>query len=262
MTGIQEAVAAVPHGALIGIGGNINSRRPVALALELIAQQKRDLTLLGLTAGLACDLLIGAGCVCRLRSSYTGLEIFGFAPMFRKAVQTGKLAVIEETELTVAAGLRATLAGLCFLPGRTMHGTDLVSVREDIKTVVCPYSGEELAALPAIRPDVALIHALAVDEQGNAVLGGNLSLDIELAETSSLTIVSTETVVSHEDCIRRGVDLIGLSVDKVVHAPKGAWPTSCHPVYPLDGLEIIDYLTACEKDGFEGFLTRLRRAAT
>ena len=259
LTSLEQAISPIADGAVVGVGGNINSRRPVALALEIAAQAKRGLTLLGMTAGIACDLLIGAGCVSRLRSSYTGLEIFGFAPMFRKAAEGQSIEVIEETEMTVAAGLRATLAGVGFMPSRVLAGTDLAALRRDIKTVACPYSGENLAALPAIKLDLALIHALAADEQGNVILGGNLGVDLEMAAIAQRTIISAEEIISHQECVRRGVDIIGLCVDAVVHAPQGARPSSCHPAYGLDGLKLIDYIAACNSGGFAKFANQLRQ---
>ena len=256
---LEQAVSVIADGSVIGVGGNINARRPVALALELAAQAKRGLTLLSMTSGIACDLLIGSGCVSRLRSSYTGLEIFGFAPMYRKAAESGLIEVIEETEMTIAAGLRATLAGVGFMPARALAGTDLAALRSDIETVTCPYRGEKLAAMPAIDLDLALIHALAADEQGNAILEGNLGMDLEMATVAKHTIISAEEIISHDECVRRGVDIIGLSVDTVVHTPGGARPSTCYPAYGLDGLQIIDYIAACGNGRFEDFANQLRQ---
>ncbi|MGD8562640.1 MAG: CoA-transferase [Desulfarculaceae bacterium] len=255
---LTEAVKEIPDGAMVAVGGNINSRRPMALALEIIAQKKRGLTLLALTAGLACDVMIGAGCVRRLRASYTGLEIFGMAPNFRSRAEAGELEIVEETEMSVTAGLRAALSQMPFLPARVMQGTDILSVRPDIKMVSCPYTGRAFPALPAIKPGVALIHALATDEKGNAWLGGNLGIDIEAAQLADLTIVSSEEMLSHEELIKRGVDIIGLCVDRVVPSPGGARPTSCHPRYPLEGDEILDYQEACAAGEFEAYVKGLR----
>lgn len=204
-------------------------------------------------------MMIGAGCVDVIRSSYVGLEIFGMAPMFRKKAESGEIRIIEETETTLVAGLKATLSKLTFLPARCLLGTDLLSLRSDIRTVTCPYTGEQLPALPAIKPDVALIHALAADEQGNAILGGNLALDIDIAHTADVTIISTEAIISHEEIIKKGADVIGLSVDYVVPLKLGAYPTSCFPNYFLDGQVFIDYLSACQNDQFWPFIIELRR---
>ena len=257
---LKEATSMIPNGSVVGIGGNSNYRRPLKICLEMIHQKKRDLTLLSMTAGLSCDLLVGAGCASTIRTSYFGLEVFGFAPMFRRAAEKGIIKIIEETETTIAAGLKATLAQLAFLPARALQGTDILKVRPDIKTVLCPYTGERLSALPAIRPDVALIHALASDEKGNLLLGGNLSVDIELAQTAGLTIATTEKVVSHQEIVARGADIIGLNVHKVVLAPRGAYPTSCYPEYQLDGLMFIRYIEACQENRFWPFVVDLNRS--
>lgn len=254
---IKCAVDAIQNGSIVAVGGNTNYRCPIALALEIINQEKRNLTLVSMTAGLPCDMMIGAGCVEVIRSCYMGLEIFGLAPMFRQKVENGEIKTIEETETTIAVGLRANLAGLAFLPARCLLGTDLLKIRSDIRMVTCPYTGELLPALPAIKPDVALIHSLAADEQGNAVLGGNLSVDIEIAQTSEITIISSEAVITHEEIIKRGADIIGLNVDYVIPLKHGAYPTSCFPEYLLDGQAFLDYIKACQDDRFGSFITEL-----
>jgi acyl CoA:acetate/3-ketoacid CoA transferase alpha subunit len=142
--------------------------------------EPRDLTLLAFTGGLECDWLVGAGMVARVRSCYFGLEIFGLAPMFTYYANRGLLQVIEETEASLALGLRAQMAGIGFMPGRAWLGTDLPRLRPDVCTVTDPYSGEQLMAFPAICPDVAVIHALRADEQGNAQIGDNKGVDEEL----------------------------------------------------------------------------------
>ena len=256
---IEDAIATIRDGAMVALGGMTNYRRPMALSLEIIRQGKKHLSLFAMTAGLESDLIVGAGCADVVRSGYAGLEIFGMAPMFRKKVEEGEIRTIEETETTVAAGLRATLAGLAFLPSRVLSGTDILKVRTDIRTVTCPYTGEVLPALPAIRPDVALVHALKCDEQGNAVLGGNLCSDIEKAGAAEVTILSTEAVCSHEEIIERGADLIGLDVDYVVPAKGGAYPTSCYPDYVLDGRIFTDYIRACEEGRFDSFVAALSK---
>jgi glutaconate CoA-transferase subunit A len=254
---LEDSIIKIKDGAMVAVGGMTNYRRPVALSLEIVHQKKRHLTLFTMTSGLESDLMIGTGCVDVVRSCYVGLEIFGMAPMFRKKAENGEIQIIEETETSVAAGLRATLGGLTFLPARVLLGTDVLKVRSDIRMVTCPYTGEQLPALPAIKPDVALIHALASDEQGNAVLGGNLSVDVEMARTAEVTILSTEAVVPHEAIIEKGADLIGLDVDYVVPIRRGAHPTSCFPDYLLDGQVFVDYIQSCQENRFELFVRGL-----
>lgn len=247
---LDRALEGVRDGCTLAVGGMTLYRRPVRLVLELLKREPRDLTLLAFTAGIECDILVGSGCVARTRTCYFGLEAFGFAPSFTALATAGKLRVVEETEATLAAGLRASLAQVGFMPVRGIRGTDILKARPDLKSVVCPYSGEELLAVPAIRPDVALIHAVQCDPEGNAVLVGNLGVDLEIAALAELTVVSTEQVVPTEKLPERGVNLIGLVVDRVVEAPRGAWPTSCYPMYPFDGEAILRYVKACRDQAF------------
>ncbi|MCC7448398.1 MAG: CoA transferase subunit A, partial [Anaerolineae bacterium] len=197
------------------------------------------------------DLLIGAGCVSKVRSCYFGLEIFGFAPMFTAAQN---LNVIPETEASLAYGLRATMAGVGFMPALAWIGTDMLTLRPDVKTVVDPYTGDERVAFPALRPDVTVVHALAADRSGNLRLNANWGVDRELAFTASTVIVTAEDSV---DELTGGVDLIGSLVTAVVHVPRGAWPTSCYPLYPVGGGEILRYIDACNAGQFEDYLDDL-----
>jgi glutaconate CoA-transferase subunit A len=254
---IRTAVQTVQDGSMIALGGMTNYRRPISLSLEIVKQKKRHLVLLAMSAGLESDIIIGAGCADVVRTCYAGLEIFGLTPMFRRKVEAGELRMVEETETTLAAGLRATLGSLSFLPARCLSGTDLLRVRPDIRKVTCPYTGEQLPALPAIRPDVALIHALASDEQGNAILGGNRAIDQEIAQAAKITIISTETVVRHEEIVQRGADIIGFDVEYVVPAKHGAYPTSCYPDYFLDGKVFVEYIRACQEERFDSFVKAL-----
>lgn len=248
---LDEAAALVQPGDTLALGGNMLYRRPVALVRALLrrADPPRNLTLLAITAGYESDLLVGAGLVSRTRTCYFGLEAFGFAPMFTAAVQAGRCTVIEETEASLAFGIRAQMAGVGFMPSPAWRGTDLPALRPDVKSVVDPYSGEELVAFPAIRCDVAVIHALIADRLGNARLNKNLGIDLELAVIAGTVIITAETVVD-----RLGeADLPGALVDAVVEAPRGAWPTSCYPRYPIDGDELLRYLDACAAGAFDGY---------
>ncbi|RPI35252.1 MAG: CoA transferase subunit A [Chloroflexota bacterium] len=239
---MEQAAALVPSGCMLALGGMTLYRRPVAFVRELLRRhsqtgQPDNLTLLAFTASLESDLLVGAGMVRQVRSCYFGLEIFGLAPMFTYCANRGDIEILEETEASLAFGLRAQMAGVGFMPGRAWVGTDLPRLRPDVRTVVDPYSGEELMAFPAIKPDVAVIHALKADLDGNALIGINKAVDEELALTSTQVIVTAEEVVSELS----QADLVAPVVSAVVHAPGGARPTSCHPLYSLDGEALLDY---------------------
>jgi glutaconate CoA-transferase subunit A len=211
------------------------------------------LTLLSLTCGFESDLLVGAGRVRRVRTCFFGLEAFGLAPMFTELATAGRLEVVEETEASLAFGLRATLARVGFMPSRAWLGTDLPRVRPDVKTVRDPYNGEEYVAFPAIRADVAVIHTQVADRTGNARLGGNLGLDRELALVSDQVIVTAERLVDRLD---GPLELARVRTTAVVEAPRGAWPTSCYPDYAIDGDELLDYVEACSGGEFEAYLGR------
>jgi glutaconate CoA-transferase subunit A len=228
---------------MLALGGMTLYRRPMAFVRSLIRRyletgRPGGLTLLNFTAGMESDLLLGAGMIDTLRTCYFGLEIFGLAPMFTHLANLGKINIIEETEGSIALGLRAGMSGIGFMPGRGWIGTDLPGLRSDVKTILDPYTGEELTAFPAIKPDLAVIHAITADREGNAVIGDNKAIDNELALVSDQVIVTTEKVV---DKLER-VDLIAPLITAVVHTPGGAKPSSCHPLYPLDGLAILEYV--------------------
>ena len=257
---LSEAVTLVRSGQTLALGGNMLYRRPVAFVYELLRlpEPPADLTLLCFTAGYESDLLVGAGCVRQTRTCYFGLESFGFAPMFTQAANQGALRIIEETEASLALGIRATLAGVSFMPSTAWIGTDLLKLRPDVKTIADPYSGEELVAFPAIACDVAVIHALVADRRGNARLNKNLGIDPELAVIAPQVIVTAEEVV---DSLTEDVQLPGVFVTAVAPAPRGAWPTSCYPLYPIAGGELLRYVEACANGQFEDYLRRAIRQA-
>ncbi len=248
---LAAAASLVQSGQILALGGMTLYRRPVAFVSEMLRHTPRptNLTLMCFTASYESDLLIGAGCVSRVRSCYFGLEIFGLAPMFTAA---RNLDVVPESEVSLAAGMRATMAGVGFMPSTAWIGTDMLTLRPDVKMIIDPYSGRELVAFPALRCDVAVIHALVADRSGNARLNRNRGVDHELPLVADTVIVTAEEIV---DELIADVDLVGSVVTAVVHAPRGAWPTSCYPLYAVVGGEILRYVDACNANGFEDYLS-------
>jgi glutaconate CoA-transferase subunit A len=173
--------------------------------------------------------------------------------MFTQLATAGEVEIIEETEASLAFGLRATLAGVGFMPSRAWLGTDLPRVRPDVKTVKDPYSSQEYVAFPAISADVMVIHASVADQSGNALVHGNLALDRELGLAAKRVIITAERVVER---LEGPLELAGIGIDTVVEAPNGAWPTSCYPDYPLDGNELLDYVETCSSGRFDAYLER------
>ena len=255
---LEEAVHMVAdEGCRLAFGGVTLYRRPMAFTLALLARHSqesspRDLRLLCFTAGLESDILVGAGMVSQVHTCYFGLEGFGLAPHFTTAAGNGAIEIIEETEASLAYGLRATLAGVGFMPSTAWQGTDLLSLRPDVKQIIDPYTGEQLTAFPAITCDIAVIHALEADPEGNAIIGGNQGVDCELVFVAERVIVTTEKIVPRLN----KADIFGLVVDAVVEAPGGAWPTSCHPLYSLDGLATLEYTEVAGNDSFAALLAK------
>jgi glutaconate CoA-transferase subunit A len=248
---LDQAVQLVSSGSTLGLGGMTLYRRPVAFVQALLSTGATDLTLISLTCGFESDLLVGAGRVARVRTCYFGLEGFGLAPMFTQKATAGEVEVIDETEASLGFGLRATLAGVGFMPSLAWLGTDLPRVRSDVKTVHDPYSGREYTAFPAIRADVMVIHAPVADHSGNTLVHGNLALDRELVLASDTVIVTAERVVEK---LAGPLELAGVGIDYVVEAPHGAWPTSCYPDYILDGNELLDYVAISSSGQFDAYL--------
>lgn len=239
---MHDAAGLVRPGDTLALGGLTLYRRPMSFVRALLQRKQHDdtlndLTLLAFTAGMESDLLVGAGLVKRTRTCYFGMEIFGLAPMFTYYGGRGQLEILEETEASLAMGLRASMAGVGFMPGLAWLGTDLPRLRPDVHTVTDPYSGEQLMAFPAIHPDVAVIHALRADTDGNALIGKNRGIDEELALTARVVIITAEEIVPELE----QADLVAPFVDAIVLAPHGAAPTSCHPLYPLNGEALLAY---------------------
>jgi glutaconate CoA-transferase subunit A len=250
---MEQAVGTVSSGCILGLGGMTLYRRPMAFVRSLLGTDVSDLTLLSLTSGLESDLLVGAGRVREVRTCYFGLEAFGLAPMFTAQASAGQIRVIEETEASLAFGFRASLAGVGFMPSSAWLGTDIPAVRPDVQTVRDPYSGAEYTAFPALNLDVAVIHTLVADKLGNAELGGNFALDRQMALVADQVIITAERVVER---LSGPLELPGYKVSHVVEAPRGAWPTSCYPHYPMDGDEVLDYVDLCGAGRFDDYLAR------
>lgn len=256
---IEDAAALIEPGTTLALGGLTLYRRPMAFVKALVRRyletgKPGDLTLLAFTAGLESDFLVGAGMVSRVRSCYFGLEIFGLAPMFTHHANNGSIEIIEESEASLAFGLRAQMSGIGFMPGRGWLGTDLPALRPDVKTIIDPYTNEELMAFPAIQPDFAVIHALQADEEGNVQVGDNKGIDLELTMASKTVIVTTEKIVPE----LKKADIVAPLVDCLILSSNGALPTSCHPLYPLDGESVLAYTDQVnDPDSFQHFLSAI-----
>lgn len=253
---MAQACGRIADGMTVALGGMTLYRRPVAFVLGLLRGERRpqDLTLLNFTAGYESDLLVGAGCVKAIRSVYFGLEAFGLAPMFTLYAGQKQIRVIDETEASIVSGLRASMAGVGFMPSTAWQGTDLLMLRPDVKSIQDPYTGETLTAFPALDLDVVVIHGIEADQAGNVRINQNLGIDLELMYVAKTVICTVERLT---DALHKTADSViipSAGVDVIVHAPNGASPTSCHPLYAVDGGEIMRYVEMCNQGAFEAYL--------
>lgn len=210
-----------------------------AAAHEIIRQRRRDLTLCRLTPDLIYDQLIGAGCARRIVFSWAGNPGAGPLYALRRAVEQGiphSIELEEYSHFGMVARLTAGAAKLPFYPLRNYAGSDLPRVNPSIKTIVCPFTGEELSAVPALNPDTAIIHVQRADENGNAQIWGLIGVQKEAAFASRNVIIVAEEIVA-ESVIRSDPNrtlIPGLIVSAVVHEPFGCHPSFAQGFYDRD----------------------------
>jgi glutaconate CoA-transferase, subunit A len=238
LSSMADAIASHVHdGDTIAIEG-FTHLISFAAGHEIIRQGRRDLTLCRLTPDLIADQMIAAGCVRKLVFSWAGNPGAGSLHAFRRAVE-GELATIEIEEYShfgMVARFSAGAAGLPFWPLRSYAGTDLPDVNGQIRTVVCPFTGETLAAVPALVPDIAIVHAQRADATGNTQVWGLTGVQKEAAFAAQRLIVVVEELVD-EDVIRADPNrtlIPGAIVSAVVVEPWGAHPSYVQGYYDRD----------------------------
>lgn len=256
---LREAATLVHDGALVALGGGLCSRLPMALVRELIRLGRRDLHLVGSAHSIDVDLLIAAGAVKVCEESYVGFEQdLGLAPAFRRGAETGSIEVRESCCATMLAQLRAAEMGLPFLPVRGVKGTDIGVLHGEYGRVRCPFTDEELVAVPPLAPDVALIHAPMGDRHGNLHLDQPYVLDERFAAASAMVVATVDQMVSTEEVAAAGVTIPAHAVAAVAEVPFGAHPSSCYPGYAYDRVHLATYIKAASAGGadLEGYLDR------
>jgi glutaconate CoA-transferase subunit A len=211
---------------------------PFAAGHEIIRQRRRDLTLIRMTPDLIYDQMIGMGCARKLVFSWGGNPGVGSLHRLRDAVEhgwPGPLAIEEHSHAALAQAYAAGAAGLPCAILRAYQGTDLASVNPHIRSVTCPFTGEQLAAVPAIRPDVAIIHAQRADRAGNVLIEGIVGVQKEVVLAARHAIVTVEEVVADLRAPSpNAVVLPHWTVSAVVVAPGGARPSYAHGYYGRD----------------------------
>jgi glutaconate CoA-transferase subunit A len=246
---LTEAAGLVADGDVVALGGALSYREPMALVRELIRQGRRDLHVVGSAHGIDVDLLVGAGAVRVVEESYVGYEQdFGLAPAYRRAAEAGTLEVRESCCYTILQQLRAAEYGIPFMPVRGILGTDIRRLHPEYAEIRCPFTDQRLVAVPALAPDVALIHGLMADRRGNVHLLRPLVLDERFTFAARKVVVTVERVASEPEVAEAGVVLPYFAVTAVVEAPFGAHPTSCYPHYTYDRAHLGEWVKAAADD--------------
>jgi glutaconate CoA-transferase subunit A len=253
--------ARVPDGALVALPPD-NSLSPVALARAIARRGARNLRLVGVPiGGFAMDLLIGAGCVAEVETSAVALGEHGFAPCFTRAVKQGAIRVKDATCPAIHTRLQAAEKGVPFLPLRGLVGSDIVRHRPDWITADNPFAGggDPIVLLPALIPDVAIIHAALADSEGNLWVGRRREL-ATMAHAAKMTLATVEEIVPgnllEDERLAPGV-IAATYIDAIALAEHGAWPLAVLDRYGVDEAHLADYARlARTPEGMRAYLDR------
>lgn len=253
---LEEAARLVKDGEHVGIGGCTLSRTPLAMIWALIRARRKNLTISRSITSTEGDLLLASGVSSHVITSWFSQGIvWGVSKVMRHYTEN-KLARFDEwSHMSIGLRYRAGAMGIPFIPSRSMVGSDVGRrVGGEIKTMACPFTGEQVTLLPALNPDVALIHVQRCDAYGNAQLDGLQFMDIDMAMAANRVILTTERIVSN-DQIRRTPDATRIpffTVEAVVEAPMGCAPHECYGVYEPFFSCLDDYAERISKDPDKG----------
>jgi acyl CoA:acetate/3-ketoacid CoA transferase alpha subunit len=264
---LPEAVAEfVRDGMSLGLGGQNIGRCAMAAVHEIIRQGKRNLTLYGCNLSISMDMLVGANLVRRCESGSGNLERFGTTFCWRRRVESGELEMEDFSHLAMVSRFLAGEMGLPFMPTKSLLGSDILTYTtrggpKKFEIVDNPWNpGEPVVLLPAVNPDVSIVHVQRADCMGNLFIEGFSTHEPEMIRASKAVIVTCEELVSTEEARQHPerTTIPFLHVSAVVHQPWGAHPTSVHRYYDYDG-EHIQHYQACARQGGEalpGYLDR------
>jgi glutaconate CoA-transferase, subunit A len=252
-TSLAAAAERVTDGAHVAIGGCLYSRTPMALVREVLRHRRAQLTL---SRNLMCyeaELAMVAGAATEIVTSWIGIGLpWGLSRIVREFVEGGRVRFEEWSHLAIGLRYQAAAMGVPFLPTFSMLGSDLLAATA-AKTIACPFTGERVCLVPALFPDVALLHVHRADCFGNAQIDGYPHMDADIAAAASCVILSAEQIVDTEQ-IRRQADRTIIPfflVDAVVEAPYGAYPHECYGLYEADLDHIGAYARRVAGEGAE-----------
>jgi glutaconate CoA-transferase, subunit A len=259
---LREAITVeIEDGMSIAMGCGLESLIPFAASHEIIRQHKKNLTLIGPISDMQFDQLIGAGCVKKIVASWVGNVAAGLGHNYRRAAEAGipnSIEIEEHSNFTIGLGLQAAATGLPFMPTKSIKGSDFRKSSQ-FSSVRCPFTGEELAAVRAIRPDVAILHVQRADKEGNTHVWGNFGVMREAALAAKKVILTCEEIVHHDLILgdpNRNV-IPGFVVSSVVHEPFGAHPSPVQGYARRDDNFYFDYHKETRaREGFERWLEK------
>ena len=257
---LREAVAElVEDGDSVAMEG-FTHLIPFAAAHEIIRQERKDLTLIRMTPDLIYDQMIGMGCASKLIFSWGGNPGVGSLHRFRDAVEEGWPQPLEIEEHSHAGMANRYVAGAANLPFAVLRGyvgTDLPEVTSTIAPITCPFTGEEFMAVPALHPDVAIVHAQQADQSGNVALWGITGIQKEAVLSAERSIITVEEIVDEFDPHPHQIVLPSVAVDAIAVVPGGAYPSYAHGYYPRDNAfyEAWDDI-ARDRETFQGWMER------
>jgi glutaconate CoA-transferase, subunit A len=258
ITTLREAVAGlVRDGDVVALEG-FTHLIPFAAGHELIRQQRKSLTLVRMTPDVIYDQMIGAGCARKLIFSWGGNPGVGSLHRLRDAVENnwpGPLEIQEHGHGDLSNAYVAGASKLPFAVLRAYAGSDLPKYNDKIKFIQCPFTGESLAAVPSIQPDVTVIHAQKADRKGNVLLWGILGVQKEAVLAAKKAIVTVEEIVDDLKAWPNACILPRWTVSAVCHVPGGAFPSYAHGYYERDNrfYQAWDAI-ARDRDGFQAWI--------
>jgi glutaconate CoA-transferase subunit A len=259
---LAEAISTHIHdGMSIAMGCALESLIPFAASHEIIRQGRKNLTLIGPISDMQFDQLIGAGCVAKIQSAWVGNVAAGLGHNFRRAAEFGEpcaLEIEEHSNFTIGLALQAAAMGLPFLPTRSIKGSNIADGAH-FQPVVCPFTGEQLLAVRAIRPDITILHVQRADAQGNGQLWGNYGVAREAAMAARTVILTCEELVDHSVIVSdpNRTLIPGFVVASVVHVPSGSFPSPTQGYARRDDAFYFEYHQATRTAaGFRAWLEK------
>ena len=253
LVSIEEAIGTINDGDMILIGGEFNGRVPAALVREVVRQKKRNLTLVGHASGMPLDLLCAGGCATEIQLTRLSFEReYGNAYNYRRAVESGRIKSRDQCCGVINQQLRASAFGLPWMPVMPhISYTDFMKLHPEWKLIDDPMrKGEKIILVPALKPNVYLVHCSKADIYGNWLVEHESFNEMLYSKASDRVIVSAEEIVTPEE-LRKTSGLMFpphfdpfypfFKTSHVVHLPFGAHPTHCYPQYTYDKQHIEEY---------------------